>query len=186
MACYRCSNCSIDFPTHEQFARCLACDEVTSYFSDIDADKLWNEKVIAIMDARTGESMMATPLPIPNVDAPITFYSDRDWIPHEDLIKAGYRCLEDFQVVRIRNRFYELQAHIGRTLTHGIRGGAWWVEQIDPDVTYDLPVLSEAEYAILEEQRGAKPFVTFTSDEDGEISVEVRDDWGEGDPAGEG
>lgn len=46
------------------------------------------------------------------------------FITHEELLQCGYRGLEDFDVVYINGRFYELLAYIRKPK-------AWWVEEIE-------------------------------------------------------
>lgn len=50
----------------------------------------------------------------------------REWVTHEDLLQCGYRAIEDFDVVYLNKRFYELQAHIRRP-------NAWWIEEVDTE-----------------------------------------------------
>ena len=161
MGAYRCSTCSINYGGYSK-GKCLACTGDVWWDStgtpDEDAMVKAYEASGGDLNADAFACSTTTPLPIPNVDADITYHADQDWIPHQVLIDHGYRCLENFQIVRIRNRFYELQAHIGRTLVHGVTGGAWWIEQVEPD-KYDVgcPVLSADAYSDLEESRGATP-----------------------------
>lgn len=61
---------------------------------------------------------------------------ERLWVVHQDLIDAGYLNLEDFSVVRINERFYELQGHT----TAGFRligehhpNGIWWIEPLEDE-----------------------------------------------------
>lgn len=144
--CRRCSLHNIDFPPH--VLRCMVddCNNYLSWFArEYDPD--WRDKldhynsltspvseykVIDPDDKHLGEHAL------PDVQFNVADFEDRLWIPHEELLKAGYSCIEDFQIVKIRGRYYELQAHIGRTLTHGIKGGAWWIEEIGPD-KFEVP-----------------------------------------------
>jgi hypothetical protein len=48
--------------------------------------------------------------------------------PHESLVKAHYEP-EEFGLVRIGDRLYELQGHIGRA-SERPQGGYWWVDEI--------------------------------------------------------
>lgn len=45
------------------------------------------------------------------------------FIPHDELLHAGYVSLEDFMVVEANGRFWELQGY-----DH--KAGLWWVEEI--------------------------------------------------------
>lgn len=143
--CRRCSFHNIDYPPH--VLRCMVdgCDNYLSWYDRIH-DNDWRDrldhynsltspvtyKVIDPDDVELGHHAL------PDVQFNVALFEGREWVPHEELLKAGYLNIEDFQIVKIRGRFYELQAHIGRTLTHGIKGGAWWVEEIDPD-KFEIP-----------------------------------------------
>jgi len=59
-------------------------------------------------------------------------YAGKLWVPHNDLIAAGYRYLESFTIVKIEGRFYELQGHAGKT-ARNFPGGAWLIEEIHPE-----------------------------------------------------
>lgn len=161
----RCSLHSIDYPPHMK--RCLVpgCTETMRQFSN-DFDENWREQLA--YQTKVAEGILSANLPpkdaasdasprkivdpvdfalwgadaLPDVQVNVARYAGQSWISHEDLTKAGYLFLEDFSVVKIRGRYYELQAHVGRaSLTHGIAGGAWWLGEMDPDkfeVTDDL------------------------------------------------
>lgn len=157
----RCSLHSIDYPPHVK--RCLVpgCTEKMHPFSN-DFDENWREQLSyqtkvaeGILSAneppKTAESRkVVDPVDfklrgadaLPDVQVNPAQYKGWLWVSHEDLTKAGYLYLEDFSVVKIKGVYYELQAHVGRaSLTHGIPGGAWWIEEINPDkfeVTDDL------------------------------------------------
>lgn len=121
--------------------RCMVtgCDEHLDFFSNTEPDDDWRDRLahhskIAEEHLRAMETEAAIIAdPRPDVNFTVTVHKGMLWVPHETLIEAGYRCLEDFQVVQIRGKFYELQGHIGRQLTHGIKGGAWWIEEINPE-----------------------------------------------------
>lgn len=92
---------------------------------------------------------------LPDVAVTPAIYQSWLWIAHAALTKAGYRHLEDFSVVKIQGKFYELQAHIGRaTLTHGIEEGAWWIEEINP-ATYTVPEFIPEEVTLHGEEEDA-------------------------------
>lgn len=46
------------------------------------------------------------------------------WVSHEDLLKCGYILLDDFDIVYLNGKFYELQAHIRPA-------GGWWIEEVE-------------------------------------------------------
>jgi hypothetical protein len=129
---YRCSLHNINYPGYPAGGKCMVdgCGEHTGWMMSADPTPGWEKHVDRYNDR--GEAVFATPIPIPDVDADVTSYGGMDWVAHNDLIRAGYRNLEDFQVVLVRGSYYELQGHVGRTLTHGISGGAWWVQPVDP------------------------------------------------------
>jgi hypothetical protein len=63
--------------------------------------------------------------------API--YEDKDgkyWVSHADLLANEYEFLEDFSIVYMNGKFWELQAYVEKP-------NAWWIEQVTgeaPDV----------------------------------------------------
>lgn len=42
---YRCSICSINYPVHTQFVRCLVCEERTSHVGNIEVHEDWLDRV---------------------------------------------------------------------------------------------------------------------------------------------
>lgn len=67
---------------------------------------------------------------------------ERLWVVHDDLIDAGYSALEDFCVVRINERFYELQGHTTasfRILGKHFGNGIWWIEPAEEDAETQAP-----------------------------------------------
>jgi hypothetical protein len=127
MGAYRCSNCNINYRTGYGF-KCPACSSDLWWSKDDTPDvEAATEKVAAESVGHADNGL------IPNVDQDTTEHDGRLWFQHQHLIDAGYLNLREFDVVRIRNRFYELQARIARHLTTGIRGGAWWIEEVIPE-----------------------------------------------------
>lgn len=56
-------------------------------------------------------------------------YEDKhghQYVTHEELLLCGYRELEDFDIVYLNGKFYELQAHIPKA-------GSWWIEEVPID-----------------------------------------------------
>lgn len=149
----RCSRHGINYPLNYNMCVVPGCEERLSKFTNDEPDPDFKEMVayhthldhdneVANFTSEDGDIEFTFEgdggygdLLIPDVEAELAQHADMLWIAHEKLIDAGYRYLEDFGVVQISGRYYELQAHIGRaSLSHGIRGGVWWVEEIDPDV----------------------------------------------------
>lgn len=61
-----------------------------------------------------------------DADNTARLYEDKKgnlWVTHEDLLKCGYRLIDDFDIVYLNGKFYELQAHIRKA-------NAWWIEEI--------------------------------------------------------
>ena len=161
--CKRCSLHAINYPSNFNRCLVANCDEELAYFSNQEPDDDYKDQVAYFahlgfdneahnfMD--TGFETQPDDVPqypriidpelslmgfgelvIPTVNKKPHEYADQLWVSHEDLIKAGYLYLEDFQIVMLQGRFYELGAHVGRaSLTHGIRGGVWWIEEVRPD-----------------------------------------------------
>lgn len=62
-----------------------------------------------------------------DVDNQAAVYEDeqgRLWVTHEELLACGYRGIEDFDVVYINGKFYELQAYMRIP-------AAWWIEEVE-------------------------------------------------------
>lgn len=160
MAAKRCSTCGIDYPTYESI--CRVCDDELSYFSNVDPDPNWRQlSDDAKKEAEGGDYSLRTPIPVPNcLRCDVVEYEERLWIAHQHLLREGYALIEPFQVVQVKGRFYELQGHVGKHAKN-MPGGAWWVEEIDPDAEAKhllgkIPVLSKREYEALEERRAAR------------------------------
>lgn len=60
------------------------------------------------------------------------------WVSHEDLLNCDYRGIEDFDVVYLNGKFYELQGYI-----HGAR--AWWIEEVELDAEQTQEASAEPE-----------------------------------------
>jgi hypothetical protein len=64
-----------------------------------------------------------------NADNTARIYEDKHgrlWVTHTELLECEYVNLEDFDVVYLNGRFYELQAHIRES-------DSWWVEEIETE-----------------------------------------------------
>lgn len=66
------------------------------------------------------------------VDATIVEHAGLLWVPHKELLDGGLCNLENFDVVQINRRWYELQHHIAPRST-SFPGGCWWIEEVSPD-----------------------------------------------------
>jgi hypothetical protein len=66
----------------------------------------------------------------PDLSISLHIAEGRMWVPHDVLIDAGYRFLEDGSIVFINNRFYEL---IGHSQTRKM----WWIEEFLVDGVFD-------------------------------------------------
>ena len=156
MACRRCSLHGIDYPTN--YNRCAVpdCDETLAYFSnerpdpdfkdmvayythlgeDNEVEEFRDELIPVGPRVINQDSIHLGALAIPDLKEKPSEHGGQLWVAHEDLIRAGYLYLEDFGVIRMQGKFYELQGHVGRaSLSHGIRGGAWWIAEINPNIT---------------------------------------------------
>jgi hypothetical protein len=59
--------------------------------------------------------------------API--YKDKDgrmWVSHADILANEYEYMEDFSIVYLNGRFYELQAYVQKA-------NAWWIEPVSAE-----------------------------------------------------
>lgn len=62
-------------------------------------------------------------------------YRDKDgrlWVTHTELLQNGYRNLEDFDIIYLNGRFYELQSHVKKP-------DAWWIEEVEVGDAVALP-----------------------------------------------
>lgn len=136
----RCSKCQINFPNWKEHRSCPGCGEDT-WQIDEPYDDDWREQLDALTAVPTG-SMEERYLPNVTDDGPvIEKATGRYFIAHELLLNAGYLNLEPFDHVRIRDRLYELQAHLWRNKP-GVAPGAWWIVPV-PELELGWPVLDE-------------------------------------------
>lgn len=126
---YRCSACDLDYPESPPHARCSVCEEETWMTNDSTPPD-WATRVEARRSAI--RSATAFPIPAPDVDVEIVEHGEQKWVAHKLLLDAGYGCLEDGRIVQIQGKYYELNAHIGKS-SATVPGGAWWIEEITPD-----------------------------------------------------
>jgi len=71
------------------------------------------------------------------VDNTATIYEDkRDllWVTHQELLNCGYINLEDFNVVYLNGKFYELQGY-----SH--TANSWWISEVSLDENEDPSTL---------------------------------------------
>ena len=55
--------------------------------------------------------------------APIYKKDGKLWVSHADLLANEYTHIEDFAIVYLNGKFYELQGYVQKP-------NAWWVEQV--------------------------------------------------------
>lgn len=75
-----------------------------------------------------------------NADNEARLYEDKHghlWVTHQELLDCEYRGLEDFDIVYLNGKFYELQAHIKEA-------DAWWIEEV-PTETEQAPEVPTGE-----------------------------------------
>lgn len=141
MAANRCMECEINFPPHRDYVSCEACGKKTLYSPYHDPQPDYQTAVEWKIKNRVVNQVEPIK-PIPNSHATIVEYKGLKWVAHELLTDSGYESLCDFDVVQIAGKFYELQGRIGKELP-GLPGGAWWIEELDPDelveTIYALP-----------------------------------------------
>lgn len=151
---YRCSKCDVNYPTYKEHLKCEVCGNdtwETTWKDGFDDD--WREKVQALQFSTPRPTYMGE---LPDVHVTIMRHEGKLWVTHQSLINEGYRYLEDFGIVKIDGEFYELQGHVGKEQGL-IAGGAWWIEPVPVEGAFDkLPVLSDLQYAELEEARGLR------------------------------
>lgn len=61
-----------------------------------------------------------------NNAAPIYELDGKLWVTHADLLDNEYESLEDFSIVYLNGKFYELQGYVNKP-------DAWWIEEVETD-----------------------------------------------------
>jgi PAS domain-containing protein len=87
-----------------------------------------------------------------NVDNYVRLYLDSNgliWVTHEELLNCGYRNIEDFDIVYLNERFYELQGYM-----RAVR--SWWIEVVDTGEETETPYEPEA-HEVAEGQQASIP-----------------------------
>lgn len=56
----------------------------------------------------------------------------RKWVTHTELLDQGYENLEDFSIVYLNKKFYELQGYAEKP-------DAWWLEEVEEDGLPETP-----------------------------------------------
>lgn len=67
-------------------------------------------------------------------------YRDKDgtyWVSHADLLALEYEFLEDFSIVYMNGKFWELQGYAEKP-------NAWWIERVEGRLD-DIPETKETE-----------------------------------------
>lgn len=62
-------------------------------------------------------------------DAKARVYTDSNgltWVSHAELLANEYESLEDFMIVYLNEKFYELQGYAEEP-------GAWWIEEVSTE-----------------------------------------------------
>lgn len=86
MAAYRCSMCAINYPVQGGHTTCPACEEPTTYFSDLQQDAGWKERVDMLVGA--GKDVWVLDMG----DEQIIQYEDGQlFVPYVDTYRAGVR-----------------------------------------------------------------------------------------------
>jgi len=128
----RCSICDINFAPGVR--ACPVCNGETWFRYKEGPDADWRELVkILNEDAEVAEDKEKGVSPyIADAEVSLFQHAGKHWVPHNDLIAAGYLYLESFTIIKIEGRFYELQGHVGKT-ARNFPGGAWLIEEIHPE-----------------------------------------------------
>ena len=70
-----------------------------------------------------------------NADNMARIYEDKNgrlWVTHQELLECEYIHLEDFDVIYLNGRFYEIQAH-------NRESNSWWIEEIKTEEDSESP-----------------------------------------------
>jgi len=134
----RCGLCEINYPRDYKSDRCPVCAFKLRYRHELRPDLNWQLQAQRRWDLRnrkitwdiTGHPIAPTPVTIVSLHQGDKAYQ---FIPHGELLDAGYRNLEDFDVVRVNAGYYELQGYNNET-------HSWWVERVGDYTELELPV----------------------------------------------
>ena len=144
----RCAPCDLNLP--KSYKTCPVCRGET-FEDDTDWSQSWQREADRLRAIRrwheTGQ--------IPNAMVTIVEKDGRLYVAEELLYQAGYSP-QEFNVVQIRGRYYELNGRVGDDEIVG-----WWLEPVDIDaevegLTEQLRVLTETEYQALDRERGLR------------------------------
>ena len=106
--------------------RCRSCGGDLLIRHNEEPDENWHDLVIHKLRHPQVEWEGAHPKTdalISVLEVPITGNEIVTFIPHQELLDMGYVNLEDFDIVRVNGRYFELQGYNGPV-------EAWWVEEI--------------------------------------------------------
>ena len=62
------------------------------------------------------------------------------WVTHTELLQSGYRNIEDFDIVYLNDKFYELQGFVEKP-------DAWWIEEVDIGALPETPPVQASDSA---------------------------------------
>lgn len=126
MAAKRCGVCNINYPMDTKPDRCRSCGGDLLIRHNEEPDKDWHDLVIHKLRHPQIEWEGAHPKTdalVSVLNVPLAGGETVTFIPHQELIDMGYMSLEDFDIVRVNGRFFELQG-----FNEPVE--AWWVEEI--------------------------------------------------------
>lgn len=147
MAVARCSHCDMNYP--KDIDPCPMCEKPTWVDKSEDAD--WDGDWRATVESFHKRHIEGNP--IPNADIPVVTKGDRYFVAASLLKESGYWHVHEDSVLLIRGKFYEVEGMIYRNSDTP----SWWIEPVSVS-TKDIPVMSDTEYADLEERRGIRPW----------------------------
>lgn len=109
--------CGVNYPPEIPHP-CPVCGNSLDYFAEDNPDEDWIEH-IATEEAKDYLAKHGG-TPIIYFDPPAPQWA---FVSHADLLTLGYTALEDFDVVEINGRLWELQAYLASV-------NAWWIEPV--------------------------------------------------------
>lgn len=124
MGTYKCIRCQVAYPLvefYDEVKRCYICGHLLTLFARIPHDIDWDAKVRSL----GGQVPYDYGIHPATAIIPIEVNENGLWVQKADLEKVGYTQVDDFDIIRINGRYYEL---IGET------PNKWWIEECSTEM----------------------------------------------------
>lgn len=119
MGTYKCIRCQIAYPLVEFFdeiKRCYVCGHLLTLYTRISHNEDWDDKVRKL----GGQVPYDYGVHPATAIVPIEVNDNGLWVLKQDLEKVGYTDIDDFDIIRINGKYYEL---LGETTEK------WWIAE---------------------------------------------------------